>query len=114
MTQVARCCIRGTAIIWSLSERSGHRSARVLNGLVANDAVDGAHSAASECHRVVASKRNYIEGSRPHMTHLRHDALVFDPPATLPTPSEAMVCFQAFQNLAVVQLIEAECLKFSL
>jgi hypothetical protein len=37
-----------------------------------------------------------------------------DPPATLPTPSEAMVCFQAFQNLAVVQLIEAECLKFSL
>ena len=29
------------------------------------DAVDGAHSAASECHRVVASKRNHIEGSRP-------------------------------------------------
>jgi hypothetical protein len=31
----------------------------------ANDAVDGAHSAASKCHRVVGSKRNHIEGSRP-------------------------------------------------
>src|ERR1035437_1636896 len=34
---------------------------RTLRGCVAmsaNDAVDGAHSAASKCHRVVASKRN--------------------------------------------------------
>jgi hypothetical protein len=30
---------------------------------VANDVVDGAHSAASECHRVVASKLNHIEGT---------------------------------------------------
>jgi hypothetical protein len=29
------------------------------------DAVDGAHSAASECPRVVALKRNHFEGSRP-------------------------------------------------
>src|SRR5262249_53331258 len=29
------------------------------------DEVDGAHSAASKCHRVVVSKRNHIEGSRP-------------------------------------------------
>src|SRR5664279_5313461 len=43
------------------------RQSWILAGdsLSANDAVDGAHSAASECHRVVASKRNHIEGSRP-------------------------------------------------
>src|SRR4029450_4701712 len=29
------------------------------------DVVDGAHSAASKCHRVVGSKRNHIEGNRP-------------------------------------------------
>src|SRR5215813_2045848 len=29
------------------------------------DVVDGAHSAASKCHRVVRSKRNHIEGNRP-------------------------------------------------
>src|ERR1017187_2298286 len=44
---------------------NGERSGLVLNGSVAIDAVDGAHSAASKCHRVVASKRNHIEGSRP-------------------------------------------------
>src|SRR5262249_34972918 len=32
---------------------------------VDHDVVDGAHSAASKCHRVVGSKRNHIEGSRP-------------------------------------------------
>jgi hypothetical protein len=32
---------------------------------VQNDAVDGAHSAASKCHRVVALKRTTNEGSRP-------------------------------------------------
>src|SRR5262245_64986049 len=32
---------------------------------VEHDVVDGAHSAASKCHRVVGSKRNHIEGSRP-------------------------------------------------
>jgi hypothetical protein len=30
-----------------------------------NDAVDGAHSTASMCQRVVALKRTTIEGSRP-------------------------------------------------
>ena len=45
---------------WSLLEmgnrstHSGHWLAPALNGSVANDAVDGAHSAASECQRVVA------------------------------------------------------------
>ena len=29
----------------------------------ADDAVDGAHSAASECHRVVASKRTTLRGA---------------------------------------------------
>jgi hypothetical protein len=29
----------------------------------ANDAVDGAHSAASRCHRVVASKRTTLRGA---------------------------------------------------
>src|SRR5215468_6648884 len=33
--------------------------------LPAHDVVDGAHSAASKCHRVVGSKRNHIEGNRP-------------------------------------------------
>jgi len=32
-----------------------------VNG--ANDAVDGAHSAASECHRVVALKRTTMRGA---------------------------------------------------
>jgi hypothetical protein len=32
---------------------------------VENDAVDGAHSSASKCHRVVAPKRTTNEGSRP-------------------------------------------------
>ena len=49
----------------SLLSNSGHWSALALIGSAANDAVDGAHSAASKCHRVVASKRNHIEGSRP-------------------------------------------------
>src|SRR4051812_22170048 len=31
----------------------------------ASDVVDGAHSAASKCHRVIESKHNHIEGSRP-------------------------------------------------
>ena len=37
--------------------KSGHSSARALNGSVANDAVDGAYTAASRWHRMVASKR---------------------------------------------------------
>jgi hypothetical protein len=37
--------------------RGEHCSTLALNASVANDAVDGAHSAASRCHRVVASKR---------------------------------------------------------
>src|SRR4029077_9460431 len=42
---------------------SGHH--RLIVSLSAFDVVDGTHSAASKCHRVVASKRNHIEGSRP-------------------------------------------------
>ena len=36
-----------------------------LNGLVANDAVDGARSAASECYSVVALKREQFKEVRP-------------------------------------------------
>src|SRR6185295_16525063 len=42
----------------------------------ANDVVDGAHSAASMCHRVVASKRNYIEGSRPWARLARSESIL--------------------------------------
>ena len=33
------------------------------SSISAFDVVDGTHSAASKCHRVVASKRNHIEGA---------------------------------------------------
>jgi hypothetical protein len=38
----------------------------LIPSISAFDVVDGTHSAASKCHRVVASKRNHIEG-RPSM-----------------------------------------------
>ena len=39
--------------------------APALHGSVANDAVDGAHSAASKCYDVVALKREQFKEVRP-------------------------------------------------
>ena len=44
---------------------SGQRSALTPNGSVANDAVDGARSAASKCYDVVALKREQFKEVRP-------------------------------------------------
>jgi len=41
----------------------GQEQRPVLTVSDANDAVDGAHSAASRCHRVVASKRTTLRGA---------------------------------------------------
>ena len=43
----------------------GQRSAPALNRSVANDDVDGARSAASECYDVVALKREQFKEVRP-------------------------------------------------
>jgi len=47
----------------SLSEGSGRQPAGKTAGSVENDAVDGAHSAASRCHRVVALKQTTLRGA---------------------------------------------------
>jgi hypothetical protein len=47
----------GAARCWSPWRHGGRWLALAPEASVANDAVDGAHSAASECHRVVALKR---------------------------------------------------------
>jgi hypothetical protein len=57
----ARC--RLLAQFWSLLDQSGHWWILALAGLSANDAVDGARSAASKCHRVVASKQTTLRGA---------------------------------------------------
>src|SRR5262249_18332447 len=45
---------------WGKADKLKHLGSLALS---ANDAVDGAHSAASRCHRVVASKRTTLRGA---------------------------------------------------
>ena len=47
----------------AIGANNGQRSAQRLKSYAAIDAVDGAHSAASECHRVVALKRTTMRGA---------------------------------------------------
>src|SRR5262245_55706277 len=52
-----RCCTD------RLNAPGESRHSRATPGTSANDAVDGAHSAAPECHRVVALKRTTLRGA---------------------------------------------------
>jgi hypothetical protein len=52
---------RSHAVVRPESEASRTRRGRLGNDV--NDVVDGAHSAASECHRVVASKQTTLRGA---------------------------------------------------
>src|SRR5215468_9930588 len=59
------CCVRGPQCASKVCFRS-KTGPHLLNVSFSHfDVVDGAHSAASKCHRVVRSKRNHIEGNRP-------------------------------------------------
>src|SRR5208283_2350029 len=55
---LAHNCVRSTAPFRTRLDNNGQPAARGPNWSAAVDAVDGAHSAASKCHRVVASKGN--------------------------------------------------------
>ena len=65
--QALGCCDRQTRVHLDnsvgIGSRADMRCPPQACGHNANDAVDGAHSAASKCHRVVASKRTTLRGA---------------------------------------------------